>query len=71
MKKAIILIAMVAGLVTSASAGYVSGYTKSNGTYVQGHYRSDPNDTVRDNYSYDGNINPYSGKRGTRTYGGY
>lgn len=40
---------------------YVSGYTKANGTYVQGYYRSDPNGTVTDNYSYPGNTNPYTG----------
>lgn len=43
---------------------YVSGYTKSNGTYVQGHYRTAPNNTVNDNWSTRGNVNPYTGKSG-------
>jgi hypothetical protein len=32
---------------------------------VQGHYRTNPNYTNRDNYSTFPNINPYTGKRGT------
>lgn len=42
-----ILIAL-ATLSTSALAGYVSGYTRSDGTYVEGHYRSAP-DSSRSN----------------------
>ena len=45
---------------------YVDGYTKSNGTYVEGHYRSSPNDTVSDNYSTEGNVNPYTDEEGNR-----
>ena len=52
----------------SSIAGYVSGYTKSNGTYVQPYYRSDRNSTVKDNYSYYGNTNPYTSKVGTNKY---
>ena len=47
---------------------YVDGYTRSDGTYVQGHYRTDPNSTVRDNYSYQGNRNPYTGETGSNRY---
>ena len=43
---------------------FVNGYYKSNGTYVQGYYKSCPNNNVYDNYSYKGNINPYTGKKG-------
>jgi hypothetical protein len=47
------------------AAVHVKGYYKSNGTYVQPHYRSSPNGTVLDNYSTKGNVNPYTGKEGT------
>ncbi len=57
---------------------YVRGYFKSDGTYVQPHYRSAPNSTRFDNWSTRGNVNPYTGQRGTRnlynpyrSYGGY
>lgn len=43
---------------------YVEGYKRSDGTYVKGHYRSSPNNTINDNYSTEGNINPYTGKEG-------
>lgn len=34
------------------AATWVNGYTKSNGTYVQGYYRSEPNGLKYDNYSW-------------------
>lgn len=43
---------------------YVSGYNKSNGTYVEPHYRTSPNTTVNDNFSTIGNTNPHTGKAG-------
>lgn len=45
---------------------YVNGYTRKDGTYVEGHYRSAPNNTVNDNFSTYGNVNPYTGKPGTK-----
>ena len=47
---------------------YVHGYTRSNGTYVRPYYRSSPNGTVTDNFSYKGNVNPYTGAVGTNRY---
>lgn len=47
---------------------YVNGYYRKNGTYVQPHYRSDSNDTKADNWSTKGNVNPYTGKTGTKEY---
>ena len=43
-------------------AGYVNGYLKSNGTYVNGYYRSSPDGNPYNNYSFPGNTNPYTGK---------
>ena len=45
----------------------VSGYYKSNGKYVQPHYRSAPNNTKRDNFNFKGNTNPYTGRKGTKS----
>ena len=42
----------------------VRGYFKRSGTYVQPHFRSSPNSFKWDNYSSNGNINPWNGKRG-------
>ena len=41
---------------------YVSGYFKSNGTYVSGHYRTCPDSSPYNNYSFPGNYNPNSGR---------
>lgn len=49
-------------------AGWVDGYPRSDGTYVQGYYCSDPNSTVTDNYSYKGNTNPHTGQEGNNYY---
>lgn len=45
---------------------FVRGYTRSDGTYVQGHYRSAPDSSTLNNYSTRGNVNPYTGERGSR-----
>ena len=47
---------------------YVHGYTRSSGTYVRPYNRSSPNGTVTDNFSYKGNLNPYTGAVGTNRY---
>src|SRR5579871_3472722 len=52
-------------LVTQADArGAVSvqGYTRRDGTYVQPYMRSAPDGNPYNNYSFPGNINPYTGK---------
>ncbi|TSC90015.1 MAG: hypothetical protein G01um10145_446 [Microgenomates group bacterium Gr01-1014_5] len=43
----------------------VGGYTKKSGTYVAPHYKSSPNKSKFDNFSAKGNINPFTGKKGT------
>ena len=68
MKALISAIAFLALGAASALAGQVTGYYRSNGTYVAPHYRSDPDSTVMDNYSYRGNSDPYTGNVGTNRY---
>lgn len=43
----------------------VSGYTRSNGTYVAPHYRSNRDGARNNNWTTQGNINPHTGKKGT------
>jgi hypothetical protein len=62
------LLAIVCLTVASYAGDYVSGYVRPNGTYVTPYYRTSPNSTVRDNYSYKGNYNPYTGSTGTNYY---
>jgi len=49
---------------TNPNHVYVEGYYRKDGTYVQGHYRTAPNHTNRDNFSTEGNYNPYTGEAG-------
>jgi len=44
----------------------VGGYAKGNGTYVAPSHATNPNGTRSDNYSTKGNVNPYTGKAGTK-----
>lgn len=47
---------------------HVNGYFRSNGTYVQPHYRTAPDHNFYNNWSTRGNVNPYTGKAGTKEY---
>ena len=45
----------------------VQGYETNRGTYVAPHHQTNPNNTQYDNYSSQGNVNPYTVQPGTRT----
>lgn len=67
MRVAAILIGLAAALPMAASADvYVDGHYRSDGTYVPGHYRSSPDSSRLNNWSTRGNVNPYTGERGTK-----
>lgn len=66
--KTILLSLLVVGLLLPSlalAAVQVKGYFRSNSTYVQPHYRSNPNKSIWDNWSTKGNYNPQTGKKGT------
>jgi hypothetical protein len=56
----------ISALLCAANVS-VKGYTRADGTYVAPHMRSSPNGTASDNWSTKGNVNPYTGKAGTKT----
>ncbi len=45
----------------------IRGYVKSNGTYVAPSHATNPNGTKLDNWTTRGNVNPYTGKVGTKS----
>jgi len=45
---------------------YVKGYYTNKRKWVEGHYKTAPNKTVRDNWDTRPNVNPYTGKPGTK-----
>jgi hypothetical protein len=68
MKKRIILlaVALVLGWLGVAQAQVlVEPYILMDGKYVGGHYRSNPDGNSYNNWSYSGNVNPYTGKQAT------
>lgn len=62
----VLFLAATAGLSAAAYDTYVNGYTRKDGTHVQGHYRTRPDSNPYNNYSTEGNVNPYTGKSGTK-----
>ena len=63
--KTTVLIASLALFAWTAEAQvYVQPHVTRDGTYVEGHYRTAPNSTKLDNYSSQGNVNPYTGQAG-------
>jgi len=52
--------------MSSGSSHSISGYTKRDGTYVAPSHATNPNGTKADNWTTKGNVNPYTGKPGTK-----
>ncbi len=62
----VVLVVVLATTLMADAAVRVRGYTRSNGTYVQPHYRSNPDGNFNNNWSTYPNVNPYTGSMGTR-----
>jgi hypothetical protein len=58
-------IAVIALAGAAMSDTYVRGHTRSDGTYVQPHHRTNPDGNRFNNYGTQGNTNPYTGQAGT------
>src|SRR4051794_34817406 len=67
MRKALLAAASLLALSASAIAQshYVAPHVMKNGTFVQGYYQSNANDTRLDNYSSKASVNPSPGQAGT------
>lgn len=64
MKKIIGMIVLSACCTVALADNYVKGYAKKDGTYVQPHYQTAPDNSRTNNYSAQGNTNPYTGQKG-------
>lgn len=62
----IMLLALVAGTAMAGGSHSTKGYVKKDGTYVAPSHATNPNASKADNYSSKGNVNPYTGKEGTK-----
>jgi opacity protein-like surface antigen len=69
MKRFFACLAILAGLLSTPTLAdvYVQGYVRQDGTYVQPHWRSSPDNNYNNNWSVRPNVNPYTGQPGTRT----
>jgi hypothetical protein len=52
---------------TNSSSHYTQSYSRTDGTLVPGYRATNPNGTKLDNYSTKGNINPWTGRPGTKS----
>lgn len=67
MKKILLSVFLVFSFISVALCDvYVNGYYKKDGTYVEPHYRSNPDGNQYNNWSTKGNINPYTGEEGRK-----
>lgn len=69
MKTTILLIALCAismGAMAKGGSHSIRGHVTKKGTYVAPSHATNPNKSKRDNYSHKGNVNPYTGKEGTK-----
>ncbi|MDC0176107.1 hypothetical protein OAJ60_04130 [Planctomycetaceae bacterium] len=76
LKNVLLMAVVLAGSSVAADrveAGdiWVRSYFRANGTLVKPHYRSRPDGNLFNNYSTYPNINPYTGKTGTRRVPSY
>ena len=61
------LLAFVTIAMATAKDVSHKGHVTKTGTYVQPHHQTAPNKTKSDNYSTKGNVNPHTGKPGTKS----
>ena len=70
MKKTVMVIGILGGLMMGVSGAnadvHVRGNFRANGTYVEPHFRSNPDGNLNNNWSTSGNYNPHTGSLGTR-----
>jgi hypothetical protein len=68
LKRRFFILAMPAffnvGHANAQSPQYQRGYIRRDGTYVEPHYRTRPDNNPWNNYSTRGNTNPFTGERG-------
>ena len=51
---------------SSGSDHEIKGYVKKDGTYVAPAHATNPDNKTTNNYTHDGNVNPHTGKVGTK-----
>jgi hypothetical protein len=60
----LLLLSIVSTITAAAGSHSVKGHTKKDGTYIQPHRQTNPDQKRANNYSSEGNYNPSTGKAG-------
>jgi hypothetical protein len=63
----LVLALALAGVAQAQQWQQVQPQVRRDGTYVPPHYRTAPNGTRLDNWSTQGNTNPFTGQRGNES----
>ena len=63
--KKIIFLMMLASDLANAGDVWVQPHLRANGTFVEGYHRSSPDSSLLNNYSTQGNVNPFTGREGS------
>jgi len=66
MRTALLLVGLLIAGAVQAQV-YVEPYTRDDGTRVDGHYRSEPDSSYNNNWSVEGNQNPFTGEMGDKS----
>lgn len=64
MKKLCFIATMIGFSITAHAQESVRGYYRADGSYVEPYVRSAPDSNPYNNYSAQGNVNPYVGQSG-------
>jgi hypothetical protein len=59
-------LALLGGTAMAQGYNYHQGYFNQNGTYVQPHYQTNPDNNPFNNWTSRPNTNPFTGQPGTR-----
>ncbi len=61
-----IALALLASTALAAGSHSRKGHVRKDGTYVAPSRATNPDHTRSNNYSHKGNVNPHTGKKGTK-----
>ncbi|WP_108373701.1 hypothetical protein [Limnohabitans sp. T6-5] len=62
----VLLLACICASSFAAGSHSRKSHIRKNGTYVAPSRATNPDHTRANNYSHQGNVNPYNGKQGTK-----
>jgi hypothetical protein len=63
---AMLATALAGEYASATDSHYVRSYVTKRGIYVAPHRQTNPDHTKLNNWSTKGNVNPYSGQKGTK-----